>query len=95
MRKGDFVFYYHTGNEKAIVGAAKVKKEAYPDPTDTSWDCVDLEAIGFLPRPLPLAEIKSDPRLQDLPLVRQARLSVMPIPKDQAEYILRRCRGNS
>lgn len=81
MRLGDRVFFYHSVAEKRIVGIVRVVREAYPDPTDETgrWVCVDLEAEAPLPRPVTLAQVKDDPRLAELPLVRQSRLSVMPI----------------
>jgi predicted RNA-binding protein with PUA-like domain len=81
IQKGDRILYYHTGNEKAVVGVAKALSAAYPDPEDTSgkYVAVDIAPIERLPRPLTLAEIKADPAFKDFPLVRIARLSVMPV----------------
>jgi len=81
MRKGDLAMVYHTGDEKRIVGLAKVVSDPYPDPKagDPSLVVVDLEAAGRLKRPVTLAEIKADPAFKDLALVRQGRLSVVPV----------------
>ena len=81
MRKGDFGFFYHTGEEKRIVGIVKMVKEAHPESTDSSglWECVDVASVRDLPRPVTLAEIKATPKLEDMVLVRVSRLSVQPV----------------
>src|SRR5919202_1535845 len=81
VKKGDRVFYYHTGDEKAVVGIAKAVSDPYPDPDDGSgkYVAVDIAPVARLPRPVPLAEIKADPAFKDFALVRIARLSVMPV----------------
>jgi predicted RNA-binding protein with PUA-like domain len=81
MRKGDFGFFYHTGEEKRIVGIVKVVKEAHPESTDSSglWECVDVASVRDLPKPVTLAEIKATPKLEDMVLVRVSRLSVQPV----------------
>jgi predicted RNA-binding protein with PUA-like domain len=81
IEKGDRVFYYHTGDEKAVVGVAKALSGAYQDPDDTSgkYVAVDLVPVERLPRPVTLGEIKADPAFKDFPLVRISRLSVMPV----------------
>lgn len=81
MRTGDRAFFYHSVDEKRIVGVVEVVREAYPDPTDPSgrFVCVDFKAVAPLPRPVTLAEIKADPRLTHLALLKQSRLSVVPI----------------
>ena len=85
MQKGDRVFFYHTGKEKAIVGTATVSKVAYPDPKDrrASLSVVELAVGKALARPVTLAEIKADKRFADMPLVRIARLSVQPVTDAQ------------
>ena len=85
MKKGDRVFYYHTGNEKAVVGTARVTMPAYPDPNDKSGKLVVVELAPDkkLKRPVTLAEIKAAGRFPDFPLVRLPRLSVMPVTDDQ------------
>ena len=87
MKKGDRVFFYHTGKEKAVIGTATVSKTAYPDPKDTSLVVVELAAGKALKRPVTLAEIKADKRFRDMPLVRIARLSVQPVTDDQWEMV--------
>lgn len=81
MKKGDLAFFYHSVNEKQIVGIVEVVKEYYPDPTDEKgrFGMVDFKAVKPFPKPVSLAQIKADPQLQDLALIRQSRLSVMPI----------------
>jgi len=85
MKVGDRVIVYHTGDEKAAVGLAEVVRAAYPDPKakDERMVVVDLEARGRLPRPVPLAEIKALAVFEDSPLVRQGRLSVVPLTAAQ------------
>lgn len=89
MKKGDRVFFYHTGKEKAVVGTARVATTAYPDPKDTSGKLavVELVADNKLKRPVTLAEIKASGRFGDSPLVRIPRLSVMPVTEEQWEAI--------
>jgi predicted RNA-binding protein with PUA-like domain len=81
MRKADTVLFYHSGDEKAVIGIAKVTRTTYPDPTakEGDWSTVDLAAVKPLARPVTLREIKSNSRLKGIPLVRQSRLSVMPL----------------
>jgi len=85
VEKGDRVFYYHTGDEKAVVGIAKALSGAYPDPEDEAgkYVAVDIAPVKRLPRPVTLAEIKADPAFKDFALVRIARLSVMPVTDAQ------------
>jgi predicted RNA-binding protein with PUA-like domain len=82
-KKGDRVFIYHTGEEKALVGLAEVTKEAYPDPKkkDPRLTVVNIRAIGRLKKPVSLAEVKARKEFGDFPLVRMPRLSVMPVPE--------------
>ena len=89
MRNGDFGFFYHSVNEKRIVGIVEIVKEYYPDPTDKSerFGMVDVKAIRPFERPVTLAEIKGEPRLEEIALVRQSRLSVMPIEPDHWKLI--------
>ena len=88
VKKGDRVFYYHTGDEKAVVGVMEVIKGAYADPeeNDDRLVVVHVKPLARLARPVTLAEIKSNPQLAHLPLVRISRLSVMPVtPEEWAE----------
>lgn len=82
MRVGEQAFFYHSVKEKRIVGVVEVVREYYPDPTDPKgrFGMVDFAARTALPQPVSLADIKTEPDLADLPLLRQSRLSVMPIP---------------
>ncbi len=81
MKKGDRGFFYHSGDEKQIVGIVEVVAEHKPDPTDkqAKFGMVSIKAVGPVPKPVTLAQIKADPRLADLLLVRQGRLSVSPV----------------
>ena len=85
VKKGERVFYYHTGSEREIVGVARALTDAYPDPADKSGKSavVDIGPLKKLPRPVTLAEVKSDPFFRDFALVRMARLSVMPVTDEQ------------
>ncbi|MCW8835096.1 MAG: EVE domain-containing protein [Rhodospirillales bacterium] len=84
MKKGDRVFFYHSVNEKQIVGIVEVAKEYHPDPTDPSgrFGMVAVKTVGALKTPVTLQQIKEDGRLDHLALIRQSRLSVMPIDDD-------------
>ena len=81
MKSGDEVLFYHSGDDKAVVGIAKVAGPAYPDPTarEGDWCAVDLTPVKPLVRSIALREIKSNSRLKQIPLIRQSRLSVMPL----------------
>jgi predicted RNA-binding protein with PUA-like domain len=91
MRKGDEVLFYHSGEDKAVVGIAKVTRTAYRDATakEGDWSAVDLTPVKPLRRPVTLREIKSEPRLKDILLVRQSRLSVMPLSTPAFRMILK------
>lgn len=81
MKKGDLAFFYHSGEEKSVVGIVKVVKEAHPDSTDPAgqWECVDVAAVTGFANPVSLAEIKATPALKSMVLVRNSRLSVQPV----------------
>ncbi|GAB4283119.1 MAG: EVE domain-containing protein [Roseovarius sp.] len=85
MSRGDLGFFYHSQTEKALVGIVEVIAEAHPDSTtdDPRWECVDLRALATLPRPVRLDQIKADPRLADMVLVRNSRLSVQPVRPEE------------
>ncbi|WCJ59276.1 EVE domain-containing protein [Fontisphaera persica] len=89
MQAGDEVFYYHSGEARCVVGVARVTRTAYPDPTATEgdWVCVDLAPVKPLAQRVSLAQIKADAVLQELPLVRQSRLSVCPVSAAQARRL--------
>jgi predicted RNA-binding protein with PUA-like domain len=90
MKAGDKVFYYHSGEEKAIVGIAKVAKAAYPDPTakEGDWVAVDLQADKALRSPVTLQTIKADKVIQNITLARNSRLSVSPIQEKEFSRIV-------
>jgi len=91
MSKGDMVLYYHSVSEKAVVGVAKVTREAYPDPTakEGDWSVVDLKPVKELKVSVTLDAIKADMILEDMPLIRQSRLSVMPLSSAQFRRVLK------
>lgn len=95
IRKGDRIFYYHTGKEKAVVGIARAIGDAYPDPGDASGKAfvVDVAPEEKLPRPVTLAAIKADRAFADFPLVRMSRLSVMPVTDGEWARIEKMSRG--
>lgn len=84
MKRGDLVLFYASGDLKSVVGIAEVSKAAFPDPTapaDEDWSAVELKAKRALAEPVSLARIKAEPALADLALLRQSRLSVVPVPE--------------
>jgi predicted RNA-binding protein with PUA-like domain len=89
MKNGDLAFFYHSVSEKSVVGVVRVVGEYEPDPTDPTgrFGMVRMEAVLPFKRPVPLEAIKADPRLQDLALIKQSRLSVMPISTAAWEVI--------
>lgn len=97
MKTGDRVLFYHSGKDKAVVGLAEVVKSAYPDPTadDKQWIAVDLKPVKALKNPVPLAAIRYDKRLSQLPLIRQSQLSVMSLSKDEFDIIVATGDGKS
>ncbi|QMU29591.1 EVE domain-containing protein [Adhaeribacter radiodurans] len=90
MKTGDPVLFYHSVSEKAIVGIAKVDREAYQDPTsdDARWQTVDLVPTRDFKEPVTLDQIKKDNRLENIALLRQSRLSVMPLKPEEYDTIL-------
>jgi predicted RNA-binding protein with PUA-like domain len=94
MHKGDLGFFYHSGEERRIVGVVKVVAEAHPDSTDGTgaWECVDVAAVGDVPRPVTLAEIKATPALKGMVLVNNSRLSVQPVSPAEWSIISRLAR---
>ena len=90
MKKGDLALYYHSNEGKEVVGVAKITQEAYQDPTtpDDRWVVVDVAPVKPMKRNVTLAMIKEDPKLEGIALVKQSRLSVMPIEKEHFERIL-------
>ncbi|PYI88175.1 MAG: EVE domain-containing protein [Verrucomicrobia bacterium] len=90
MKKGDLVFFYHSGIEKHVVGLAHVAKQAYPDPTakEGDWICIDLVPVKTLKKPVNLSAIKADTTLKNIPFVRQSRLSVSPLTEAEFNRLL-------
>jgi predicted RNA-binding protein with PUA-like domain len=88
MKKGDKVFFYHSVTEKAVVGIAEVSKEAYPDPTDEKWIAVEIKPVKKVKKPVTLEAVKANAALANIALVRQSRLSVIPLTKDEYEEVL-------
>jgi predicted RNA-binding protein with PUA-like domain len=90
MKKGDPVFFYHSVSEKQIVGVASVAREGYPDPTaeEGDWVCVDLVPVKAVARPVPLDAIKNESTLKDILLLRNSRLSVIPLTMPQFDRLL-------
>lgn len=95
MKLGDQAFFYHSVNEKSVVGVVEVVAESYPDPTDESgkFVCVDFQAVSDVKEPVRLADIKTNPKLKDMALLRQSRLSVSPVRDDEWAEILRMAEG--
>lgn len=91
MRLGDRAFFYHSNTGREIVGVVEVVREAYPDPTAESgpWVAVDMRAVAPMPKPITLAAIKAEPALGELALVRQSRLSVLPVSPAHWDLICR------
>ncbi|MGP6088609.1 EVE domain-containing protein [Antarctobacter jejuensis] len=85
MALGDRGFFYHSQKEKAVVGTVEVIAEAHPDSTtdDDRWECVDIKALEKVPTPVTLDEIKAEPRLSEMVLVKNSRLSVQPVTEDE------------
>jgi predicted RNA-binding protein with PUA-like domain len=91
MKKGDLVFFYHSGEGKSVAGLARVEKEFYPDPTaeEGDWSCVDLASVKAVAKPVTLAQVKADKILRETKLATQGRLSVSPLTKPQFEQMLK------
>ena len=91
MKRGDRAFFYHSNMGKEVVGVVEVVRESYPDPTAETgdWVSVDMKAVAPMPKPVTLVAIKADAKLADFALVRQSRLSVMPVSKPQWDRICR------
>ncbi len=89
MKIGDRGFFYHSQKEKEIVGIVEVIAEAHPDSTtdDDRWECVDIKAVAAMPKPVTLEDVKAEPRLADMVLVNNTRLSVQPVSNEEWEII--------
>ena len=90
IKKGDNVFFYHSGDEKAVVGFATVSKAAFPDPTadEDAWVAVELKAGKKFKRPVPLTDIKAEPKLANMLLVKNSRISVMSVTEDEYDQVV-------
>jgi predicted RNA-binding protein with PUA-like domain len=91
MKRGDLGFFYHSGAERAIVGIVEVAAEVHPDPTtdDPRWECVDVRAVQDLAKPVTLDDVKLEPRLADMVLAKNSRLSVQPVTETEWEIVCR------
>jgi len=89
MKKGDLGFFYHTGDEKQIVGIVEIIAEYKPDPTDETgkFGLVDVKAVQDVPKPVTLTQVKADPKLKDMVLAREPRLSVQPVSEAEWKHI--------
>ena len=88
MRKGDEAFFYHSMADKAVVGIMRIVREGQPDPRDSDWVSVRVEPVRPLPRPVTLKEIKAEPSLAGMELIRQSRLSVAPVRDEEWQKVL-------
>ncbi len=88
MKKGDLAFFYHSGDERQIMGIVEIVKEAYPDPTDPVWTWVDVKWVRSLKRPVTLKEMKAHPALTGMNLFKQGRLSVVAVTEKDWEVVL-------
>jgi predicted RNA-binding protein with PUA-like domain len=93
MKNGDEAFFYHSMSDKAVVGIMRITREAQPDPKDANWVSVRVEPVRPLPRPVTLAEIKAEPRLAKMELIRQSRLSVAPVRGEEWQLVLELAKG--
>ncbi len=88
MRAGDKVLYYHTGKEKSVVGLAEVSRGEFPDPTDEKWVAVEIKPVEKLAKPVGLDQIKAEKSLENVALLKQSRLSVVPLTEAEFETIV-------
>jgi predicted RNA-binding protein with PUA-like domain len=88
MKKGDLAFIYHSMVDKAVVGIAEISKEFYPDPKDADWVALDIKPIKKLKSPVELATIKKDKKLANMVLVKNSRLSVQPVKKEEFDWVI-------
>ena len=92
MKKGDRAFFYHTGEEKQVVGIAEIIREHFPDPSagkGEPWVAVQTKAVELMPRPVTLAAVKAEPKLKDMALAKYARLSVQPVTAEEWKIVCR------
>jgi predicted RNA-binding protein with PUA-like domain len=88
MKKGDLAFIYHSGDDKAILGIAKITRDNYPDPKDNAWVAVEIAPVKKLKKPVTLAQIKADKRFGSMTLVKSSRLSVQPVTGEEFDLVL-------
>ena len=93
MKKGDLAFIYHSMDDKAVVGIAKITKESFPDPKDNEWVVVEIAPERKLKNPVTLAQVKADKRLTNMVLVKNSRLSVQPVKSEEFDLILAMSEG--
>jgi len=93
MKKGDILLFYHSNEDKAIVGIAKVAREQFPDPKDKDWIAVEISPERKLKTPVTLAQAKADAKLANMVLVKSSRLSVQPVKKEEFDWIIKRSEG--
>jgi predicted RNA-binding protein with PUA-like domain len=89
MRTGDKVLFYHSVSEKSVVGLAEISREEFPDPSDEKWIAVEIKPVEKFSKPVGLEQIKADKSLEDIALIKQSRLSVMPLTRDEFDKILK------
>jgi predicted RNA-binding protein with PUA-like domain len=89
MKTGDQVLFYHSVSEKSVVGLAEVSRAEFPDPTDEKWIAVEIKPLEKLSKPVSLEQIKTDNSLENIPLIKHSRLSVMPLAKTEFETIVK------
>jgi predicted RNA-binding protein with PUA-like domain len=89
MKSGDEAFFYHSMSDKAVVGIMRITREAQPDPKDPAWVSVRVEPVRALATPVTLADVKAEPRLAKMELIRQSRLSVAPVRDDEWQLVLK------
>ncbi|HET8534322.1 MAG TPA: EVE domain-containing protein [Sphingomicrobium sp.] len=88
MKRGDEAFFYHSMDERAVIGVMRIAREAAPDPRDRDWVSVKVEPVRELDRPVTLKEIKAEPRLAKMELIRQSRLSVAPVREEEWAVVM-------
>ena len=89
MKRGDEAFFYHSMDERSVIGIMRITREAAPDPRDPDWVSVKVEPVRELERPVTLKEIKGEPKLAKMELIRQSRLSVAPVREEEWSTILK------
>jgi predicted RNA-binding protein with PUA-like domain len=89
MKRGDEAFFYHSMEERSVVGIMRIAREAAPDPKDSDWVSVKVEPVRALDRPVTLKDIKAEPKLANMELIRQSRLSVAPVRDEEWDLVLK------